>query len=250
MTASPEVATNVLYCGDCKHILRKIPDESIDLIYLDPPFFSQMEYENFWIKDKVTTLKFSDKDWEELRHSIDPVILREYEEIEKRWRSGHKGIYVFIAYMKERVEQCWRVLKQTGSIYLHCDWHAGHYLKVMMDEVFGYNNFKNEIIWRTTSNTTSRVRFGPIHQTIFFYTKSDNADFSPQRAPYTKEYVQKHFTKEDKRGIYRTHDLTGSGIRSGESGKQWRGYDPTKAGDIGQLHQILLKHINESQVKI
>ena len=137
MTANQEVATNVLYCGDCKHILRKIPNESVDLIYLDPPFFSQMEYENFWIKDKVTTLKFSDKDWEELRHSIDPVILKEYEEIEKRWRSGHKGIYVFVAYMRERVEQCWRVLKPTGSLYLHCDWHAGHYLKVMTDEVLG-----------------------------------------------------------------------------------------------------------------
>jgi len=132
MTES-NVDTNVLYCGDCKHILRKIPDESIDLIYLDPPFFSQMEYENFWIKDKVTTLKFSDKDWEDLRHSIDPVILKEYEEIEKRWRSGHRGIYVFIAYIRERMEQCWRVLKPTGSVYLHCDWHAGHYLKVMMD---------------------------------------------------------------------------------------------------------------------
>jgi DNA modification methylase len=65
MTES-NVATSVLYCGDCKDVLKKIPDESIDLVYIDPPFFSQKEYENFWIKDKVTTLKFSDKDWEEI----------------------------------------------------------------------------------------------------------------------------------------------------------------------------------------
>lgn len=169
-----------------------------------------MEYENFWIKDKVTTLKFSDKDWEELRQSIDPVILKEYEEIEKRWRSGHKGIYVFIAYMRERVEQCWRVLKPTGSIYLHCDWHAGHYLKVMMDEVFGYNNFKNEIIWRRTGSNKSVDRFGPIHQTILFYSKANKAYFKPQYGQYTTGYINDFFTENDERGRYRSVLLTGS----------------------------------------
>ena len=87
----PGIPTEVLYCGDCKHVLEKFPDECIDLVYLDPPFFSQEEYENFWFKDKVTTLKFTDKSWGELRSSIDPAILREYEEIEKRWRSGIEG---------------------------------------------------------------------------------------------------------------------------------------------------------------
>ncbi|MGZ4848465.1 MAG: DNA-methyltransferase [Halobacteriota archaeon] len=196
----PNVAAGSIYCGDCKNVLAEIPDESIDLIYLDPPFFSRKEYENFWIKDKVTTLKFSDKGWEDLRYSINPAILKEYEEIEKRWRSGHMGIYVFIAYIRERVEQCWRVLKPTGSIYLHCDWHAGHYLKVMMDEVFGYNNFRNEIIWRSSNSTKSKKRFGTIHQTIFFYAKSDDAYFYPQAGPYTKEYVKYNFTFEDERG--------------------------------------------------
>ena len=75
---------NVIYCGDCLEVMKKIPDESIDLIYLDPPFFSQKEYENFWIKDQVTSLRFSDKDWETLRSSINPNLLKEYEAIEKR----------------------------------------------------------------------------------------------------------------------------------------------------------------------
>ena len=204
-----------------------------------------MEYENFWIKDKVTTLKFSDKDWEKLRHSIDPVILKEYEEIEKRWRSGHKGIYVFIAYMRERVEQCWRVLKQTGSIYLHCDWHTGHYLKVMMDEVFGYNNFRNEIIWRSTNSTKSKTRFGTIHQTIFFYVKSDDAKFYPQKMPYTKEYIKTHFTSTEGQEILRTHDLTGAGITDGDSEKLWKGYNPRDIGRHWATPSYLVKKYKE-----
>jgi DNA modification methylase len=226
----PDDAAGTIYCRDCKYVLGEIPDESIDLIYLDPPFFSRKEYENFWIKDKVTTLKFTDKDWEALRHTIDPAILKEYEEIENRWRSGHMGIYVFIAYMRERVEQCWRVLKPTGSIYLHCDWHAGHYLKVMMDEVFGYNNFRNEIIWRSTNAAKSKAKFGTIHQTILFYVKSKAAPFYPQRMPYVKRYIDSHFTEEDALGRYRADNLTGAGIRSGDSGMSWRGFDPTSIG--------------------
>src|SRR5665647_534822 len=226
----PDDAAGTIYCGDCKHVLGEIPDESIDLIYLDPPFFSHKEYENFWLKDKATKLKFTDKDWEALRHSIDPVIIKEYEEIENRWRSGHRGIYVFIAYMRERVEQCWRVLKPTGGIYLHCDWHAGHYLKVMLDEVFGYNNFRNEIIWRTTSNNKSVNRYGTLHQNILFYVKSDDAYFYPQYGPYTKDYVEKFFRQEDERGLYSADNLTGAGVRRGESGKMWKGCDPTEVG--------------------
>src|SRR3989338_2976605 len=146
---------NTIYCGDCKDLLKKLPDESVDLIYLDPPFFSQQQYENFWVQgggDAETKLGFSDKDWHKLKDSIDPNILREYQHIEQRWKGGHsKGIYVYIAYMRERLNQCERVLKKTGSIYLHCDWHAVHYLKQAMDEIFGYDNFRNDITWKRTS---------------------------------------------------------------------------------------------------
>jgi len=170
-----DIKTGVIYCGDCKKILMKnIPDESVDLIYLDPPFFSNRHYENFWVKDKATKMGFSDADWEQLRSSIDPTVLAEYEAIEERWKGGHKGIYVYIAYMKERLLQCERVLKKTGSIYIHCDWHAGHYLKVMMDEVFGYDNFQNEIIWHYRGRGMQKNRFQRKHDTILFYSKNSN----------------------------------------------------------------------------
>jgi len=178
---SSELTTNVIYCGDCKDILKKILDESIDLIYLDPPFFSQKHYEDFWAygqDDNPTKMEFSDKEWERLRHSIDPNILREYEHIEQRWQGGHKGIYVYIAYMRERLEQCWRVLNPTGTIYLHCDWHASHYLKVMMDVIFGYTNLKNEIIWCYRGAGYPKKDFGKRHDTIFRYAKSEDYIFN------------------------------------------------------------------------
>jgi len=172
------IDTNVIYCGDCKDILKKLPEESIDLIYLDPPFFSQKHYGAIWDigkKDNPIKTQFSDKEWNKLKKVIKPDILKMYEHIEERWKGGKgKGIHVYIAYMRERLEQCWRVLKSTGSIYLHCDWHAGHYLKQMMDDVFDYENFRNEIVWHYKKWSTGWKQFQRNHDTIFFYSKTNS----------------------------------------------------------------------------
>jgi len=192
-----DIKTGVIYCGDCKKILMKnIPDESVDLIYLDPPFFSNRHYENFWVKDKATKMGFSDADWEQLRSSIDPTVLAEYEAIEERWKGGHKGIYVYIAYMKERLLQCERVLRKTGTIYIHCDWHASHYLKVMMDGIFGYENFKNEIVWCYSGGGTPHMDYPRKHDTILRYTKSDRYTFNVEYRPYKEGIVPTHSTGE------------------------------------------------------
>ena len=233
--------TNLIYCGDCKEVLKKIPNESIDLIYLDPPFFSQKHYENFWAEgegDAETKLAFSDKDWHKFKDSIDPNILREYEHIEQRWKGGHsKGIYVFIAYIRERLNQCERVLKKTGSIYLHCDWHASHYLKQMMDELFGYDNFLNEIIWkrktgRGETNQKSN-HFGTSTDSILFYAKSSDNTFNPQfnvDAKGYQEYVEDFFKYVDKDGRrYATDNLASPSPRPNLMYK-YKGYNPPKKG--------------------
>ncbi|MGA2130300.1 MAG: DNA methyltransferase [Candidatus Pacearchaeota archaeon] len=223
--------TNVIYCGDSLDIMKdsqRFPDESVDLIYLDPPFFSQKHYEDFWIKDKTSKVGFSDKDWEKLRHSINPTTLKEYEEIEKRWKGGHHGIYVYIAYMRERLEQCWRVLKKTGSIYLHCDSHAGHYLKMMMDEVFGYDNFKNDIVWKRTHAHNDPQRFGANSDRILFYTKSNEYTFNIQYSKYDKEYIDNFFKGKDERGVYQLVILTGPNINPNDP--TWKKYNPAQSG--------------------
>jgi DNA modification methylase len=157
---------NAIYCGDCLDVLRNFPDKSVDLIYLDPPFFTNKFYEVIW-KDGAEKRAFGD-----------------------RWKGG---INHYVGWMTERLEQCHRVLKDTGSIFLHCDWHASHYLKVAMDRIFGERNFKNEIIWKRArtvkGNFGQKSRMlGSNVDTILFYSKSEKNKFNPIYLPYSEGY--------------------------------------------------------------
>jgi DNA modification methylase len=142
---------NTIYCGDCKNVLRHFPEYSIDLIYLDPPFFSNKTYEIIW---------------------NDGYELRSFED---RWKGG---IYNYVAWMEERLTECHRVLKENGSIFLHCDWYAGHYLKVMMDKLFGYNRFINEIVWCYETAGKGKKHFARKHDTVFWYSKGKEYTFN------------------------------------------------------------------------
>ncbi len=196
------VDTGVIYCDDNLARLRRFPDECVDLIYLDPPFFSNRNYEVIW-GDEAEIRSFGD-----------------------RWKGG---MDVYIDWMEQRLRQMHRVLRSTGSLYLHCDTAASHHLKVALDGIFS-GGFRNEIIWRRTGSNSAAKRFGPLHQSILYYVKSSAAPFYPVYGPYTDGYVRDYFTQQDERGRYRPVLLTGPGRRGGESGKRWRAYDPTAAG--------------------
>lgn len=136
----------VIYCGDNLYWMSRLPDEVVDLCYIDPPFFSNRNHKVIF------------GDGEEIRS------------FEDRW-SG--GIENYIDWMRDRVQEIHRMLKPTGSFYLHCDWHASHYLKVMCDEVFGYSNFINEVVWYYTSGGgRGRRWFNRKHDTILVYGKT------------------------------------------------------------------------------
>ncbi len=158
---------NQLILGDCLEVMKELPDECVDLIYLDPPFFSNRNYEVIW-GDAGEVRSFKD-----------------------RW-SG--GIDHYIGWLKERVEGMYRLLKPTGSIYLHCDWHANAHIKVdILEKIFGRNNFKNEIIWRYSSGGASKKFYSRNHDTIYFYTKSKKYTFNPNyiRVPRTEEVIRR-----------------------------------------------------------
>lgn len=195
--------TGVLYRDDNLERLAALPSKSVDLIYLDPPFFSNRFYEVIW-GDEAEIRSFDD-----------------------RWEGG---IQHYIDWMKQRVVEMHRLLKPKGALYLHCDSHASHYLKVMLDEVFGQAMFRNEIIWRRTGANKSRKMFGPIHQTILFYAKTNATRLNPLFTPYTVDYVEEQFTLTDQRGRFRPVLLTGPGVRHGESGQPWGGYNPSAIG--------------------
>ncbi|MBL9032990.1 MAG: restriction endonuclease [Phycisphaerae bacterium] len=195
--------TRVIYCGDNLEQLAKLPDKCIDLIYIDPPFNSNRNYEVFWGETK-----------------------------EKRsFEDRHASTQAYIDYMRPRCQQLARVLKKTGSFYYHCDWHASHYVKVMLDQLFGENNFQNEIVWKRTFAHSAAKRYGPIHDVIFFYTGSSEYTWNKLYQPYDPEYLETFFDQVDPDGRrWMRMDLTGDGVRKGESGDPWKGIDVTAKG--------------------
>jgi site-specific DNA-methyltransferase (adenine-specific) len=123
------------------------------------------------------------------------------------------------------------VLKLTGSIYLHCDPTASHYIKLLMDAVFGADHFRNEIIWKRTTAHSSAQKYAPIHDVLFYFVKSPGRIWNSPRIGYTDEYLQKYYRFDDGDGrLYWRADLCAAGIRHGRSGVPWRGIDPTAKG--------------------
>src|SRR5471032_695711 len=180
--------TRLIYCGDNLEQLPKLPAACIDLIYIDPPFNSNRNYEVFWGETK-----------------------------EKRaFEDRHESTRAYIDYMRPRCVELARVLKKTGSFYYHCDWHASHYVKVMLDQIFGENNFQNEIVWKRTSAHSSSKRYGPVHDVIFFYAGSEGHTWNQQYEPYDEAYLETFFEQVDPDGRrWKRMDLTGDGIRNG-----------------------------------
>lgn len=173
--------TGVLYCDDNLSRLVQFPEDCIDLIYLDPPFFSNRSYEVVW-GDEAEVRSFHD-----------------------RWAGG---IRHYIDWMRDRVLEMRRVLKPTGSLYLHCDPHASHYLKVMMDDIFGSGHFQNEIVWRRTPFAgSSKARANQLprsHDLILFYTKGDTWTWNQPTQPYSEKYLARFkWDDKDGRGPYR-----------------------------------------------
>jgi len=133
--------------------------------------------------------------------------------------------------MTVRLVELRRVLKPTGCLYLHCDPTASHYLKVILDAIFGAQNFRNEVVWKRSHAHSSAHRFGPNHDVILFYGKTGNVTWNPVYQAYDPEYIDKHYRHVDEKGRrYKHENPTGAGIRRGATGEPWRGIDPTPKG--------------------
>ena len=181
--------TNKLILGDNFEILKGMESESVDLIYLDPPFFSNRNYEVIW-GDEGEVRSFQD-----------------------RWAGG---IEHYLGWLKERIEEMHRVLKHSGSLFLHCDWHASHYIKVNVldrSDLFGRNNFRNEIVWCYTSASNSKACLPNKHDIIFWYSKSDafTVNLDDIRIPYNSK-TQANY----KKGLKGSGTFYDGGIKSDE----------------------------------
>lgn len=189
---------NLLIRGDALNALTslcELPEFAreyvgkVKLAYLDPPFNTQQAFEHY---DDA------------LEHSV------------------------WLTMMRDRLLQIRKLLAPDGSVWVHCDYAESHYLKVMMDEVFGRDNFRNEVIWKRTSAHSSARRFGPVHETLLFYSQSSDYVWNELKAGYGAEYVAKRFRADER--PWKDADLTGAGIRHGTTGESWRGFDPNEKG--------------------
>lgn len=241
---------NRLYLGDCLNVLRtEIADESVDLIYIDPPFNSKQDYSIFFDSKEIQTQRVAFEDtWtlvniqdsmgdlHTLKHEKLYTLLKVYQDV-----AAHA--FPYLVMMSLRILELHRVLKPTGSFYLHCDPTMSHYLRTTCDLIFGSSNFQNEIIWKRTGSHGGAKRWGPIHDVILFYSKSSDMVWNKVFESYGEEYVEDFYRFSDKRGRFRLVTLTGAGTRTGDSGKPWRGINPTGVGRHWALPNAALQTV-------
>ena len=224
------ITQNTLFYGDNLKILREyIPSESVDLIYLDPPFNSNRSY-NVLFKDEsgveseAQITAFEDTwHWNETaEQTYHNLITEAPDNVSKMVAAlrdfiGTNQMMAYLVMMAARLVELHRVLKASGSLYLHCDATASHYLKIILDTIFGTQNFRNEITWKRTSAHSDTkqghvIHMGRVHDILLFYTKSDAAQRIELYQPYDEEYVKSFYRHQDADGRrYQLGDLTGPG---------------------------------------
>ena len=245
---------NKLWYGDNLTIMQNMGKHSVDLIYLDPPFNSKQNYNLLYktmtgkpVPEQVEAFCDTwemDAQKEAIARSM-PVLMREhgiddyYVNFWRLWmdalRTSQPHLLAYLIFMVQRLLHMKSILRPTGSIYLHCDPTASHYIKVMMDGIFGHDNFRNEIIWQRTQAHGRARKWGPIHDVILFYSAGDNYKWNRVYQKYDQSYLDSHYKHHDQHGQYRLVTLDGPGVRGGSSGQPWRGVDPTGKGRHWEL---------------
>jgi DNA modification methylase len=253
-TGAPESGivseSQIFWYGDNLDVMREhVADESVDLIYLDPPFNSQQVYNRFfgesdgapsdaqrrafddyWQWGKEAELSYNEIVHPRHRRRSVPAVLSQTMEM-CRGVLHESNLLAYLSMMAVRLIEMRRVLKPSGALYLHCDPTASHYLKLILDALFDQRNFRSEVIWKRSHAHNSAKRYGPIHDTLLFYSRGDEITWNSGFHGYDAAYLDKHYKHIDSDGRrYKRENPTGAGVRHGETGKPWRGIDPTPKG--------------------
>jgi site-specific DNA-methyltransferase (adenine-specific) len=240
--------TNALYYGDNLVWLRRhdfFPSEFVDLIYLDPPFNSNADYNVIFSEpsgaESQAQLQAFDDTWKwnsEASAIAQNELAQRSPELSDfiSWLGRKRGktyqsMAAYLGMMAVRLIELHRALKATGSIYLHCDSTASHYLKMVMDSIFGIDNFRNEIVWKRQTAHKGTERYGKIHDILLCYSKSKKVKWHPQFTSFSQGYIDRFYCHIDEDGRrYTLSDLMAAGVRHGSSGMLWHGIDPTTRG--------------------
>ena len=276
-----------IFISDNLPFLKSLDTESVDLVCIDPPFAKNETFtgnlrppldeeekrierelmEEWGVFDEESayglgieypdqdgrTAKFRDifrfdrdvyQDWMDSIGERNPGLAMLIETARYIHRDSTAA---YIAFMAERMLQIHRILKPSGSVYLHCDDTANAYLREMMNAVFGHENYLNEITWRRTYAHNDPKRFGRIQDSILFYAKTDNYTWNVQYAGYSEQYIRDFFRYEDDRGKFQVITLTGPGMSAGESGGRWRGYSPSDSGRTWSIPRRIVERLAGEQ---
>ncbi len=251
-TPTPPDWQNKLYFGDNLPIMREhIPDESVDLIYLDPPFNSNATYNVLFREhdssESAAQIQAFDDTWHwstDAEWHYQQVVTtgpRKLAGMLQAMRTflGQNDMMAYLTMMAPRMVELHRVLKPTGSIYLHCDPTASHYLKLLLDAVFGPQNFRNEITWRrTTSHNDARRNFSAVADIILTYTKTSDFTFNRVYVPYSQEYLDKFYRFVDENGRrYRLNNMRSPAPRPNLT-YDYKGYKPHPNGWTVSLERM------------
>ena len=225
---TPNWSNRTLWTGDNLDIMRGMNSGTVDLIYLDPPFNSNKNYSapigseaaGAAFKD-TWTLSDVDEAWHGEIADREPTL---YAIIDAAGLSHGKGMKSYLIMMAVRLLEMRRLLKGTGTIYLHCDPTASHYLKTLMDAVFGQGNYRNEIVWKRTSSHSDSKTMGAVHDVILHYSKDKQAKYDVQYVDYDDDYIERRYRNEDPDGRrWMDDNLTAKGLQGGGYEYEYKG---------------------------
>lgn len=211
---------NLIVRGECVSACAYLKDKgiSVDLVYIDPPFASGADYA------KKIYIRRNPKVAEAIRQAESELDVEELKVFEEKMYGDIWDKERYLNWMYENLMAIKSVMSDTASIYVHLDWHIGHYVKVLMDEVFGEDNFRNEIVWKRSTAHNDSTGFANLHDSIFYYSKSLDLFFDIPLVPYTQEYIDRYYNKEDKNGRkYLDRDLSAKGLKGSGYSYSWKG---------------------------
>lgn len=211
---------NLIIRGECVSACAYLKDKgiSVDLVYIDPPFASGADYA------KKVYIRRNPKVAEAMRQAETELDVEELKAFEEKMYGDIWDKERYLNWMYENLMAIKSVMSDTASIYVHLDWHIGHYVKVLMDEVFGEDNFRNEIVWKRSTAHNDSTGFANLHDSIFYYSKSLDLFFDIPLVPYTQEYIDRYYNKEDENGRkYLDRDLSAKGLKGSGYSYAWKG---------------------------
>ena len=211
---------NILMRGECLSACAYLKEKGItvDLVYIDPPFASGADYA------KKVYVRRNPKVVEAISQAESELDVEEMKAFEEKMYGDVWDKERYLNWMYENLMAIKSVMSDNASIYVHLDYHIGHYVKILMDEIFGEDNFRNEIVWKRSTAHNDSTGFANLHDSIFYYSISDNPYFDIPLVPYSQEYIDHYYNKQDPDGRkYLDRDLSAKGLKGSGYSYEWKG---------------------------